>query len=52
MRQVMTTLMNVAMSPEREQFLGAGHYERDPARRGYANGHKPRRADAFLSAKP
>jgi transposase-like protein len=45
MRQVMTTLMNVAMSLEREQFLGAGHYERDPARRGYANGYKPKRVD-------
>jgi len=45
MRRVMTTRMNVAMSLEREQFLGAGHYERDPARRGYANGYKPRRVD-------
>ena len=45
MREVMTTLMNVAMSLEREQFLGAEHYERDPERRGYANGYKPKRID-------
>ena len=45
MREVTTTLMNVAMSLEREQFLGAGHYERDPERRGYANGYKPKRID-------
>jgi putative transposase len=45
MRQVTTTLMNVAMSLEREQFLGAGHYEREPERCGYANGYKPKRID-------
>ena len=45
MREVTTTLMNVAMSLEREQFLGAGHYERGPERRGYANGYKPKRID-------
>ena len=45
MREVTTTLMNVAMSLEREQFLGAGHYQRDPERRGYANGYKPKRID-------
>ena len=38
MAQVMTALMNVAMKLEREQFLGAAHYERDPGRCGYANG--------------
>jgi hypothetical protein len=36
MRHVMTTRMKIAMSLEREQCLGAGHDERDPARRGYA----------------
>ena len=30
---------------EREQFLGAGHYERVPERRGYANGAKPKLID-------
>ena len=47
MRQVMTTLMNVAMKIEREQFLGAGHYQRAPERQGYANGTKPKRLDTL-----
>jgi Transposase, Mutator family len=34
-----------AMSLEREQFLGTGHYERDPQRRGYANGYKAKKVD-------
>ena len=34
MRQVVTTLMNVAMSLERERFLGADLYQRAPDRRG------------------
>ena len=33
------------MQIERERFLGAGHYERTPERRGYANGTKPKRID-------
>ena len=41
----MTTLMNVAMKLEREQFLGAAHYERGPGRRGYANGFKSKNID-------
>jgi transposase-like protein len=45
MAQVMTALMNVAMKLEREQFLGAAHYERDPGRRGYANGFKSKKID-------
>ena len=47
MTQVMTTLMNVAMRLEREQFLGAGHYERGPERRGFANGYKPKKVDSL-----
>jgi len=47
MRQVMTTLMNVAMGLEREQSLGAGHYERAAERRGYANGYKPKTVDTL-----
>ena len=31
----------LAMQIERERFLGAGRYERTPARQGYANGCKP-----------
>ena len=45
MAQVVTALMNLAMRMEREQFLGAGHYERSPGRRGYANGAKPKKID-------
>jgi Transposase, Mutator family len=47
MTQIMTTLMNVAMRLEREQFLGAGHYERDADRRGFANGYKPKKIDTL-----
>ncbi len=35
----------LAMRIERERFLGAGHYQRTPERRGYANGTKPKRID-------
>ena len=45
MAQVMTTLMNLAMRMEREQFLGAGHYERSLGRHGYANGTKSKKID-------
>lgn len=45
MAQVVTALMNLAMRMEREQFLNAGHYERVPERRGYANGTKPKMID-------
>ena len=40
---LVTVLMNVALRTERGQFLGAGHYERGPERRGHANGFKPKR---------
>ena len=43
--QIVTTLMNLAMRTEREQFLGAGHYERGAERLGYANGYKPKTVD-------
>jgi hypothetical protein len=45
MAQVMTQLMNAAMRFEREQFLGAGHYERNSGRSGYANGTKLKKID-------
>ena len=45
MAQVITALMNLAMRMEREQFLAAGHYERAPERRGYANGTKSKLID-------
>ena len=47
MAQVMTALMNLAIRLEREQFLGAGHYERAAERRGYANGTKPELIDTL-----
>ena len=36
---------------ERERFLGAGHYERTPERRGYANGTKPKRIDTPVNVQ-
>ena len=42
---IVTTLMNIAMRTEREQFLGAGHYERGAGRCGYANGSKAKRVE-------
>jgi putative transposase len=47
MAQIVTVLMNLAMRMEREQFLGAGHYERAVDRRGYANGTKPKLIDTL-----
>jgi transposase-like protein len=35
-------LVNEAMCIERERYLNASHYERTPARQGYANGFKPK----------
>lgn len=42
MAQAMQTLLNEAMKLERSQALGARPYERNPERRGYANGFKPK----------
>ena len=42
MASVFAGLFNLAMRIERERFLGAGHYQRTPERRGYANGFKPK----------
>ena len=47
MAQIITALMNPAMRMAREQFLAAGHYERAPERRGYANGTKPELIDTL-----
>jgi hypothetical protein len=33
------------------EFLGAGHYERTPERRGYANGPKLKRIDTPAGAR-
>ena len=40
MAKAMEVLINESMKLEREEFLGAGHYERTEKRRGYANGFK------------
>ena len=45
MASVFAGLFNLAMRIERERFLGAGHYERTPERRGYANGTRPKKID-------
>ena len=45
MAAVFTRLFNLAMRFERENFLGARHYERTDERRGYANGVKSKRID-------
>jgi len=46
MAQAMQTLLNEAMKLERSQVLGATPYERTAARRGYANGFKPKTVHA------
>ena len=35
-------MVNEAMRHERERYLGAHEYERTKARKGYANGYKPK----------
>lgn len=42
MADALTTLLNSAMRIEREQTLGAAPHQRTDARRGYANGYKPK----------
>ena len=43
-------LLNEAMRLERSEYLGAGPYERTGARRGYANGFKPKQIKSRLGA--
>jgi len=45
MRPVLTALLNEAMKIEREQFLGASHYEHSQNRQGFANGYQDKRVD-------
>ena len=40
--ELIRTVINTAMQIERQQHLNAGPYERSPARRGHANGYKPK----------
>lgn len=46
MPRAIEILMNEAMKRERSAFLGADPHERDPERRGHANGYKPRSVDS------
>ena len=48
MPQAMEILFNEAMRLEREQHLGAGHYERNNERLDYANGYKPKRVKTHI----
>ncbi|MGY9060991.1 MAG: transposase [Rhodospirillales bacterium] len=50
MASVFTRLFGLAMRVEREQFLGAGHYDRVSRRRVYANGYKSKRVDTPAGA--
>ena len=50
MASVFTRLFGPAMRVEREQFLGAGHYDRVSRRRVYANGYKSKRVDTPAGA--
>ncbi|MCD4726073.1 MAG: transposase [Pirellulales bacterium] len=48
MAQAIEILMNEAMKLERADVLGAAPYERTDARRGYANGFKPKTVNSRL----
>ena len=50
MAQAFTALFNLAMRMERDQHLGARLHERAEARRGYANGYKPKTVDTPAGA--
>ena len=50
MAQAMQTLLNEAMRLERSAALGAEPYQRCEARRGYANGFKPKTVASRLGA--
>ena len=43
-------LINEAMRLERERHLGVSPFERSPARRGYANGYKPKTVKSRVGA--
>jgi len=48
MAEAITVLMNEAMKLQRTETLGATPYERSAARRGYANGFKPKTVHSRL----
>jgi len=41
-KELMEPILNTLMKMERESVLGAGHYERNEERSGYASGYKPK----------
>ena len=43
-------LINAAMRLERQQFIGAGPYQRTPARQAHANGFKDKTVQTRLGA--
>lgn len=45
---VMRILLNETMKIERDHALGAGPYERSQARKGHANGYKPKTVDTRM----
>ena len=45
---VLRILLNEAMKIERDHALGAGRYERSEARKGHANGYKPKTVDTRM----
>jgi transposase-like protein len=45
---VLRILLNEAMKIERDHALGAGPYERSDARKGHANGYKPKTVDTRM----
>jgi len=52
MAAAFTTLLNHAMRIEREQVLAAASHQRTDARRGYANGYKPKTLTSRLGDLP
>jgi len=48
----MRILLNEAMKIERDHALGAGPYERSAARKGHANGYKPKTVDTRMGRVP
>lgn len=47
---VLRILLNEAMKIERDHALGAGPYERSEARKGHANGYKPKTVDTRMGS--
>ena len=46
--ELVRIMINAATQIDREKYLGAGHYERTPERRGHANGFKPKTVKTLI----